>query len=388
MNVPTVFSAAQDRREIRDAVRRICRDFGDEYWRTLDATQSYPDEFVAALTNSGWLSILIPEEYGGGGMGIAEASIVLEEINRSGGNAAACHAQMYIMGTLLRHGSAEQRARYLPDIAAGRARLQAFAITESEAGSDTTQIRTAARRDGTGWILSGQKTFISRVEQSDLMLVLARTGRDPEHRTQGLSVFLIELAAARDQMHWDRIPVMFNHHTYTVFFDDVRLPADALVGDAGDGFRYILDGMNAERILVAAEAIGDGRFFLDRSAEYASRRITFGRPLASNQGVAFPLAQAYAAIEAADLVRWAAADAFDTDAPCGPQAGVAKLLASQASSQAGKAAVTAIGGMAFTVEMGVERKLREAQLLEVAPVSNNMVLAYLAHNVLKLPRSF
>jgi acyl-CoA dehydrogenase len=388
MSGPVVPLGAQERQDIREAIQRICRDFGDEYWRGLDSAQSYPGEFVAALTGSGWLSILIPEEYGGGGMGIAEASVVLEEINRCGGNAAACHAQMYIMGTLLRHGSAEQRVRYLPGIAAGRARLQAFAITESEAGSDTTQIRTAARRDGTDWVLNGQKTFISRVEQSDLMLVLARTGRDQEHRTRGLSVFLIELAAARERMHWDRIPVMFNHHTYTVFFDEVRLPADALVGQEGDGFRYILDGMNAERILVASEAIGDGRFFVDRAVEYASRRITFGRPLASNQGVAFPLAQAYAGIEAADLARWAAAEAFDAGAPCGTQAGVAKLLASQASNQAGRAAVTAIGGMAFTVEMGVERKLREAQLLEVAPVSNNLVLAYLAHNVLKLPRSF
>ena len=295
---------------------------------------------------------------------------------------------MYIMGTLLRHGSAEQRARYLPGIATGDLRLQAFAVTEPEAGSDTTKIRTAARRDGTDWILNGQKTFISRVAQSDLMLVLARTGHDPEHRTRGLSVFLVELGAAHGHMHWDRIPVMFNHHTYTVFFDDLRLPGDALIGNEGDGFRYILDGMNAERILVASEAVGDGRFFIDRAASYASTRVTFGRPLASNQGVAFPIAQAYAAVEAADLARWAAAEAFDSGLPCGPQANIAKLLASQASNQAGRAAVTAIGGMAFTVELGVERKLREAQLLEVAPISNNLVLAYLAHNVLKLPRSF
>jgi acyl-CoA dehydrogenase len=377
-----------DRNDIAEAIRRICADFPDQYWRDLETSGAYPSEFVATLTKLGWLAILIPGEYGGGGKGIAEASVVLEEINRCGASAAACHAQMYVMGTLLRHGSAAQRERYLPLIADGTLRLQAFAVTEPDAGSDTTQISTHARREGNSWILNGQKTFISRVAQSDLMLVLARTSRDPQRRTKGLSVFLIDIAAAGAHLQWNRIPVMFNHHTYSVFFDDLELPADAIIGDEGDGFRYILDGMNAERILIASEAVGDARFFIDRAVRYATERQVFGRALGSNQGVSFPLAQAYAATEAADLARWEAARAFDATLPCGTQANIAKLLASQASTQAAKAMVTTLGGTAFAVETGVERKLREAQLLEVAPVSNNLVLAYLAHNVMKLPRSF
>lgn len=389
LDSPPVSRVTEERNAIAEAVGKICADFPDSYWTKLESDGGlYPEEFVAALTAHGWLALLIPEEYGGGGGLLSDASVVLETINRCGGSAAACHAQMYVMGTLLKHGSDEQRARYLPSIASGEVRLQAFAVTEPDAGSDTASIRTSARRDGDSWILSGKKMWISRVENSDLMLVLARTSVDPTKRTRGLSMFLLDLNENRAQMEVQRIPVMFNHHTYAVFFDDVRLPAHALIGHEGDGFRYILDGMNAERILVASEAIGDGRFFLDRAVRYVTDRHVFGRPLGSNQGISFPLAQAYASIEAADLARWAAADAFDRGAPCGTEANIAKLLASQASLMAGRATVTGLGGTAFAVETGVERKLRESQLLEIAPVSNNLVLAYLAHNVMKLPRSF
>ncbi|TDD27932.1 acyl-CoA dehydrogenase [Kribbella turkmenica] len=378
-----------DTKDMLRAVQHICGSFPDDYWSRLDADGAYPQEFVDELTRAGWLSILIPEEYGGGGLGMTEASLILEEINKSGANAAACHAQMYVMGTLLRHGSATQRSHWLPKIAAGETRLQAFAVTEPDAGSDTTRISTTARRDGSSWVLSGQKTFISRVEQSDLMLVLARTRPyDAGRRSHGLSVFLVDIAGARGTLHWTKIPLMFNHHSYTVYFDDVRLPEEALVGQQDNGFRYILDGMNAERILVASEAIGDGRYFIGRAAEYASQRETFGKTLASNQGVSFPLAHAYASVEAASLARNQAAEAFDRGESPGSHANIAKLLASEASGEAARAAVRAVGGMAFSVEFGMERKLREAQLLEIAPVSNNLVLSYLAHNVLHLPRSF
>ncbi len=384
------FSLTEDQQAIRDAVREVCTRFPDQYWREVDAAGAYPEEFVAGLTEGGWLSILIPEEYGGAGLGMTEAAIVLEEINRSGGNGTACHAQMYTMGTLLRHGSEEQKQRYLPEIAEGRLRLQAFAVTEPTTGSDTTRLTTRAERRGDGYVVSGQKTFISRVKQSDLMLLLARTTplEELEDRTKGISTFLVDLREAGDALEVRPMDVMLNHHTCELFFDELALPAESLVGEEGMGFRYILDGMNAERILVASEAVGDGRWFVERGARYASEREVFGRPIGSNQGVQFPLAQAHAEVEAAGLVRFQAAALFDRAEPCGPQANMAKLLASQASWRAANACMTAHGGYGFAREYDVERKFREAKLLELAPVSNNMILAYVGQRVLGMPRSY
>lgn len=384
------FDLGEDYKAVRRAIAEVCDDFGDEYWQRIDDADAYPDEFVTTLTDLGWLSILIPEEYGGGGMGITAAAVVLEEIHASGGNANACHAQMYIMGTLLRHGGDEQKLTYLPQIAAGQLRLQAFGVTEPDAGSDTTQLRTRAVRDAGGYVINGQKTFISRVEHSDLMLLLARTTPIDEvaKRTDGLSVFLIDLREARDAIEIRRIPVMFNHHTYQVFISDLRVPSSALIGQEGEGFRYIISGWNAERILIASEAVGDGRFFVDRARRYASDRVVFGRPIGTNQGVQFPIAQAHALVEAASLVRFKAASLFDAGQSCGPEANMAKLLASQASWSAANAAMTAYGGAGFASEHHIERKFRETKLLEIAPVSNNLVLAYLSHNVLGMPRSY
>ena len=384
------FALTDDQEAIRQAVAEVCGGFPDQYWREVDAAGAYPDEFVAALTEGGWLSILIPEEYGGAGLGMTEAAIVLEEINRSGGNGTACHAQMYTMGTLLRHGSEEQKQRYLPELAEGRLRLQAFAVTEPTTGSDTTRLATRAERHGDGYAVHGQKTFISRVKQSDLMLLLARTTplEEVEKRTEGISVFLVDLREAGDALEVRPLDVMLNHHTCELFFDGLELPADSLIGEEGMGFRYILDGMNAERILVASEAIGDGRWFVARGARYASEREVFGRPIGSNQGVQFPLAQAHAEVEAAGLLRFQAAALFDRAEPCGPQANMAKLLASQASWQAANACMTAYGGYGFAREYDVERKFREAKLLELAPVSNNMILAYVGQRVLGMPRSY
>ena len=375
--------------EIRSAVRQVCSRFPDEYWRQVDGSSAYPDEFVRALTEAGWLSVLIPQEFGGGGLGVTEAAIVMEEINRAGANSAACHAQMYTMGTLLRHGSEEEKRRYLPEIAAGRLRLQAFAVTEPDAGSDTTRLRTTAVRRGDRYVVNGQKVFTSRVGQSDLMLLLARTTplESVTERTGGLSVFLVDL---RDAAGLDARPMemMINHHVYEVFFKDVEIPEKNLVGEEGKGFRYIIDGWNVERILVASEAIGDGRWFIQRAVRYSSEREVFGRKLAQNQGVAFPIAQAYAQVEAASLVRFEAASLFDHQQPCGAQANMAKLLASQASWAAANACITAHGGYGFAREYDVERKFRETKLLEIAPVSNNLVLAYLAQQVLGMPRSY
>ncbi|HKT84153.1 MAG TPA: acyl-CoA dehydrogenase family protein, partial [Solirubrobacterales bacterium] len=319
---------------------------------------------------------------------VTEAAIVLEEINRSGGNGAVCHAQMYTMGTVLRHGSEEQKRRCLPDIAAGRLRLQAFGVTEPDAGSDSTQIRTQAVRRGDVYVVNGQKVFTSRVEQSDLLLLLARTAPPSEDRTAGLSVFLVDLRQAGGSLEFARMEVMFNHHTYSLYLNDLEVPAENLVGEEGNGFRYILDGWNAERILIASEAIGDGRWFVDRAVRYGSERAVFGKPIASNQGVAFPIAQAYAQVEAASLVRYQAAALFDRGEPCGEQANTAKLLASQASWQAANACIATYGGYAFAREFDVERKFRETKLLEIAPISNNLVLAYLAQHVLGMPRSY
>jgi len=384
-------SLSPEQLEIQRAVREACQRFPDAYWRDADARQAYPEDFVRAMTEQGWLGILIPEAYGGGGLGVTEASIVLEEINRSGGNGTACHAQMYTMGTVLRHGSEEQKRRYLPGIARGELRLQAFAVTEPDAGSETTRIRTRAVRKGDRYVVNGQKVFISRVEHSDLMLLLARTSPEGANRdrTGGLSVFLVDSReATRGQFDFQRLAMMFNHHTYACFFRDLEVPAENLVGEEGQGFRYILDGWNAERILIAAEAIGDGRWFVDRAARYASEREVFGRKVGANQGVQFPIAQAHATVEAASLVRYQAAGLFDRGQPCGPQANMAKLLAAQASWQAANACVTAYGGYAFARDYDVERKFRETKLLEIAPISNNLVLAYLGQHVLGMPRSY
>ena len=380
-----------DQVEIQRAVREACARFGDQYWREVDERLAYPDEFVRAMTEQGWLGILIPEQYGGGGLGMTEAAIVLEEINRSGGNGTACHAQMYTMGTVLRHGSEDQKRRYLPAIASGELRLQAFGVTEPDAGSDTTKISTLAVRRGDAYVVNGQKVFTSRVENSDLMLLLARTSPVPERvedRTQGLSVFLVDLRDARGHFEYQRMDIMFNHHTYQCFFNDLEVPAENLVGQEGRGFRYIIDGWNAERILIASEAIGDGHWFVERAARYSSARELFGRKVGSNQGVQFPIAQAYAQVEAASLVRYQAAALFDADQPCGAQANMAKLLASQASWAAANACITAHGGYGFAREYDVERKFRETKLFEIAPVSNNLVLAYLGQRVLGMPRSY
>lgn len=384
------FTHSPEQELIRESVRDLCHQFPGSYWQRLERTGEYPSEFVSALTDHGWLSILIPEEYGGGGAGVCEAGIVLEEIHRSGGNANACHAQMYTMGAVLRHGSTEQKERYLPSIADGSLRLQAFAVTESDAGSDTTKIRTTAEWDGSGYVINGQKTYISRVEYSDLMLLLARTTAVEEvpKRTHGLSLFLIDLHEAGGAVQWQQIPVMFNHHTYQVFIENLRVPAEALVGEEGRGFHHILNGMNAERILIASEAVGDGRFFVERAAEYSSQRVVFERPVGANQGVQFPVAKAYASVEAASLMRFKAAAMFDTDESCGAEANLAKLLASEAAWEAGNAAVGAYGGNAFAVEYDIERKFRETKLLQIAPVNNNLVLAFLGQQVLGMPRSY
>jgi alkylation response protein AidB-like acyl-CoA dehydrogenase len=375
---------------IRASMRELCAGFPEEYWQQLDDAAEYPEEFVRRLTDQGWLSLLIPEELGGGGLGITEAGITLEEIHRSGGNANACHAQMYTMGTLLRHGSPEMQRRWVPELAAGRLRLQAFGVTEPNAGSDTTKISTHAERRGDQYVINGQKTFISRVEHSDLLLLLARTTHvdEVESKTDGLSVFLVDLRDAGDAIESRRIPLMFNHHTYQMFITDLKVPAENLVGEEGSGFANVMSGMNAERILLASEAIGDGHYFVDHAAAYASERVVFGRAVGANQGVQFPIARAFAAVEAASLVRFKAASLFDGRQPCGAEANMAKLLASEASWQAANAAFTAFGGNAFAREFGIERKFRETKLLEIAPVSNNLVLAYIGQRVLGMPRSY
>jgi len=384
------FNLTEEQLQIRAEIRKVCREFPDPYWREVDRKQEYPDAFVRKLTELGWLGALIPEEYGGTGLEITEASIILEEINHSGGNATACHAQMYTMGTLLKHGSDEQKKRYLPKIASGELRLQAFAVTEPNAGSETTRIQTTAVRKGSKYIVNGQKIFISRVLQSDLMLLLARTTPydELEDKTRGLSMFIVDLREAKGKIAVTPLDIMINHHTNTLFFDGLEVPAENLIGQEGLGFRYIIDGWNAERILVAAEAIGDGRWFVERAAKYAGERVVFGRPIGSNQGVQFPIAQAYARVEAADLVRYQAATKFDRKERCGAEANMAKLLASEASWEAANVCLTTHGGYGFAVEYDVERKFRETRLFTVAPVSNNLVLAYLAQHVLGMPKSY
>jgi len=383
------FATPADHNEIRVSVRELCAQFPGEYWRELEPDR-YPEEFVRALTDNGWLAVLIPEEYGGAGLGLGAASVILEEINASGGNAAACHAQMYTMGTVLRHGSDEQKQRYLPKIASGELRLQAFGVTEPTAGSDTTQLSTFARRVDGGYVIKGQKVWTSRALHSDLMVLLARTTplEEVERRSDGLSVFLIDMREAGERMTIRPIKTMMNHSTTEIFFDDVEVPADALIGEEGRGFRYILDGMNAERVLIAAECIGDGHWFTDRARRYASERVVFGRPIGANQGVQFPIARAHVAVEAADLMRWKAAWLYDEGEPCAAEANMAKLLASEASWEAANACLDAHGGWGFAAEYDVERKFRETRLYQTAPVTNNLVLAYVGQHVLELPRSY
>ena len=375
--------------DIRDAVKRLCAEFPGSYWRALEP-DTYPQEFVTALSEHGWLGALIPEEYGGGGLDLLEASVVMEEISASGANAGACHAQMYTMGTLLRHGSDEQRRRWLPEIASGRLRLQAFGVTEPTVGSDTTAIQTRAERVNGGYRINGQKVWTSRIAHSDLMVLLARTTAIEETRrkTEGLSAFLVDLRAINGGLTIRPVDTMMNHSTTEVFFEDVEIPGDALIGDEDKGFAYILDGMNAERILIAAECIGDGRFFIERATRYASERRVFGRPIGANQGVQFPLASAHAELQAADLVRYKAAWLFDNGEPCGAEANMAKLLASKASWAAANAALDTHGGFGFAREYDIERKFRETRLYQVAPISNNLVLAYLGQHVLGMPRSY
>ena len=380
----------EDRQAIREAIRKICAGFPDAYWREVDKNNEYPLVFVDALTESGYLAALIPEEYGGAGLGLTEASIILEEINRSGGNALACHAQMYTMGTLLKHGTAEQKKKYLPAIAQGQLRLQAFAVTEPNAGSETTRLQTRAVKQGDKYIVNGQKIFISRVKQSDLMLLLARTTPYDElkDKTGGLSVFLVDLRHIKGTLEVRPIDMMMNHHTNMLFFEDVEIPAENLIGQEGKGFRHIIDGWNAERILVAAEAIGDGHWFVERGSKYAGERVVFGKPIGANQGVQFPIARAHAHVEAADLMRVTAAEKFDRGEKCGAEANMAKLLASEAAWEAANACLDAYGGYGFAREYDVERKFRETRLYMTAPVSNNMVLAFLGQNVLGMPKSY
>jgi acyl-CoA dehydrogenase len=377
--------------EIRSAVRELCRRFPGEYWRALEPDR-YPEEFVAALTEAGWLAALIPEEYGGAGLSLTAASVILEEINASGCNSGACHAQMYTMGTILRHGSGAQKERYLPRIASGELRLQAFGVTEPSVGSDTTALQTTATRVEGGWSISGQKLWTSRAEHSDLMLLLARsTPADRvEKRTEGLSTFLVDMkrAVADGTMTIRPIRTLMNHATTEIFLDRVVVPDEDLVGEEGRGFRYILDGMNAERVLIAAECIGDGRWFVERATAYAGERVVFGRPIGANQGVQFPIARAHAQIEAADLVRYKAAWLYEEGLPCGPEANMAKLLAADASWAAANACLDTHGGFGFAEEYDIERKFRETRLYQVAPVSTNLILAYIGQHVLGMPRSY
>jgi alkylation response protein AidB-like acyl-CoA dehydrogenase len=382
--------ATLDAEHIRSAVRELCARFPDQYWRETDEARRYPDEFVRAVTDAGWLAVLIPEEYGGAGLSTYEAGLVLEEINRSGGNAGACHAQMYTMGALLRHGSDEQKRRHLPAIAAGELRLQSFGVTEPDAGSDTTHISTFAERRGDRYVVRGRKVFISRVQHSDLLMLLCRTTplEQVRRRTEGLSVLLVDLRDAGDRLQVRPIRTMVNHETNELLFEGLEVPVENRIGEEGRGFRYILSGMNAERILIASESLGDGAYFVDRASRYASERVVFGRPIGQNQGIQFPIAQAHVHVEAARLMRDHAARLFDAGHEAGAEANMAKYLASEAAWEAANAAMTTFGGYGMAVEYGIERKFREARLPIVAPVSNNLVLGYVGEHVLGMPRSY
>jgi acyl-CoA dehydrogenase len=386
------FGSSEHQEAIRRAVRQLCKGFGGEYWRETDANRRYPEEFVKALTEAGWLGALIPTEHGGSGLGMAEAAIILEEINHSGGQAAAAHAQMYVMGTLLRHGSDAQKRRYLPRIASGEIRLQAFGVTEPDAGSETTAIKTFARRTGESYVINGQKVFISRAEHSDLMLLLARTTsyEQLEDKTRGLSVFLVDLreAVAKGQVVIQPIEMMINHHSTQIFINDLEVPSANLVGTEGEGFRHIIDGWNAERILVASQSIGDGLWFVEKASAYASERVVFGKPIGANQGVQFPVARAYTQVRAAALMRDKAAWLFDNGKSCGEEANTAKLLASEAAWTTANVCLDTYGGYGFAREFDVERKFRETRLYMTAPVTNNLVLNFISQNVLGMPRSY
>jgi acyl-CoA dehydrogenase len=381
----------EDFAEIRESVRAICQGFPGEYWRKLEDEQAYPEAFVQALTEAGYLAALIPEEYGGSGLPLRAAAVILEEIHASGCSAGACHAQMYIMGTLLRHGSEAQKRQYLPDIASGKLRLQAFGVTEPSTGSDTTQLKTRAVRQGDEYVVTGQKVWISRTLHTDLMLLLARTKPVEQctRKSDGLSVFLIDIREAQGRgLDIRRLPAMINHNTTELFFDGLRIPASSLIGEENRGFRYILDGMNAERILIAAEALGDARFFIRKASTYAAERVVFGRPIGQNQGVQFPIARAYAETRAADLMNRSAAALFAAGADCGEAANMAKLLASEAAWHAADAAMQTHGGYGFAREYDIERKWRDTRLFQIAPISTNLILSYIGEHVLGMPRSY
>ena len=388
-------AASDTHQPLRDAVRELCAQFPGEYFRKIDAERGYPEAFVNELTKAGWLAALIPQEYGGSGLGLTEASIIMEEINRCGGNSGACHGQMYNMGTVLRHGSDEQKKRYLPRIASGELRLQSMAVTEPSTGTDTTRIKTVAERKGDHYVVNGQKVWISRVQHSDLMILLARTTPLPEvkRKSEGMSIFIVDLREAQKQNGGKAftvrpIPNMVNHETNELFFDNLEIPAENLIGEEGQGFRYILDGLNAERTLIAAECIGDGYWFVDKVTAYGKERKVFGRPIAQNQGVQFPIARAYVNVEAANLMRFKAASLFDAHQPCGAEANMAKLLAADASWEAANVCLQFHGGFGFACEYDVERKFRETRLYQVAPISTNLILSYVAEHVLGMPRSF
>ena len=377
--------------DIKSAVRALCDSFGEEYWRELDKEHDYPTDFVQELTSKGFLGALIPTEYGGSGLALLEAAAIMEEISRSGAHAGACHAQMYVMGSILRHGNPEQKQQYLPKIASGDLRLQCFGVTEPSTGTDTTNLKTVAVRDGDVYRITGQKVWISRVEHSDLMVLLARTTPRAEvaRKTRGMSAFIVDLKASVGKgFEFRPIPSMINHHSCQLFFDDLEVPSENLLGSEGEGFRVILDGMNAERILIAAECVGDGRYFIDKASAYANERVVFDRPIGQNQGVQFPIARCYAEVEAASLMVEKAALLFEDNQPCGAEANMAKLLASEASWHAGDVALQTHGGFGFATEYHIERKLRETRLYQIAPISTNLILSYLGEHVLGMPRSF
>ena len=377
--------------EIREAVRALCAQFPDEYHRKIDEEKSYPEEFVDALTHAGWLAAMIPEEYGGSGLGLAEATVVMEEINRSGGNAGACHGQMYNMGTLLRHGSKAQKELYLPKIASGEWRLQSMGVTEPTAGTDTTKIRTTAVKKGDKYAVNGQKVWISRIQHSDWMILLARTTplAEVQKKSEGMSIFMVDVKeAVKHGMTVRPIPNMVNHETNELFFENLEIPEENLIGEEGKGFKYILDGLNAERTLIAAECIGDGYWFMDRAVKYANDRVVFGRPIGQNQGVQFPLAESFVEIEAANLMRFRACELFDAHQKCGAEANMAKYLAAKASWEAANACLQTHGGFGFANEYDIERKFRETRLYQVAPISTNLILSYVSEHLLGLPRSF
>ncbi len=377
--------------DIREAVRALCAGFPDEYHRKIDEQRGYPEAFVDALTKAGWLAAMIPQEYGGSGLGLTEASVIMEEINRSGGNAGACHGQMYNMGTLLRHGSEAQKREYLPKIAKGELRLQSMGVTEPSAGTDTTRINTTAVKKGDRYVVNGQKVWISRVQHSDLMILLARTTplADVKKKSDGMSIFVVDLRTAIGKgMTVRPIRNMVNHETNELFFDNLEIPAQNLIGEEGKGFKYILDGLNAERTLIAAECIGDGYWFIERVTKYVKERVVFGRPIGQNQGVQFPIAESYIEVEAANLMRWKACELFDAHEPCGAEANMAKYLAAKASWEAANACLQFHGGFGFASEYDVERKFRETRLYQVAPISTNLILSYVAEHVLGMPRSF